>query len=114
MAQTTRQVDDIIRKYRQAADNTRIQDPKVANRWARVLHKLYKKLSVTDEGKESILTLLSDPSPHVRCWAATHALEWAVPIARSVLEELRDSNGPCSFDATIVLRELDKGRLTIW
>ena len=55
---------------------------------------------------------MSDTSPHVRCWAAAHSLQWDAPKSRHTLERLRDAGGPCSFDAEMVLAEYEKGTLS--
>ena len=47
-----------------------------------------------------------------RCTAAAHSLQWTPETARGVLEDLRDSNGRNSFEAEMVLREYDNGRLS--
>lgn len=112
MARSTSKVGQMLRQYREAAEKTRLPNPKEANIWADKLLKLYRRLRATEEGRTALATLLSDPSPDVRGWAATHVLGWAPEIARPVLEDLRDSKGRRSFDAEIVLREFDKGTLS--
>ena len=104
-------VSELLEKYREAAEGTAEQNPKIQNKWADELHRYYKLLRATDEGRSAIMTLLTDPSPHVRVWAGAHSLEWAPAAARAALEILRDSDGPCSFDAKMTLREYDRGRL---
>ncbi len=105
-------VSDMLIRYREAAEKTGNPVAKEANVWARRLHKHYKQLCTSEEGKAGIVALLSDPSPYVRCWAASHSLAWTPEIARHVLEELRDAKGPCSFTAEITLKEFEQGRLS--
>jgi hypothetical protein len=105
-------VADLIAAYREGADGTSVSNPRVANRWQRKMHASYKRLRETAEGREAIIQLVRDPSRHVRCWAGAHSLQWRPVEARRTLEELRDSTGPCSFDAKITLEEFDAGRLT--
>ncbi|MBI5877541.1 MAG: DUF2019 domain-containing protein [Chloroflexi bacterium] len=102
----------ILMQYKQAAELTGHKSSDIANQSARRLHELYKRLRTTEEGRAAIVTLLSDTSPHVRCWAGAHALAWAPQLARRVLEELRDAKGRCSFDAEMILKQFDKGSLS--
>jgi len=102
----------ILGQYREAAELTGHTSPDFANQSAKKLHELYKQLRSTEEGRAAIETLLSDPSPHVRCWASAHALMWVPQLARHVLEELRDAKGRCSFDAEMILKQFDKGTLS--
>ena len=105
-------IDDLLAGYREGANGTSSSDPKVANKWQRRMHGFYKKLRETEEGKAAIVSLLDDPSPHVRCWAGAHCLQWNTPAAMRTLEALRDGKGSCSFTAEITLREFDRGRLS--
>ena len=85
----------------------------MANAGHRVVHKCFKILRKTAEGQEALEALLLDSNPYVRQWAGAHCLFLGVPpSARDVLEALRDSDGPGSFDAKMVLREFERGRLT--
>ena len=40
--------------------------------------------------------------------AAAHSLQWNPGIARRVLETLKNSHGPFSFDAEMTLKEFEK------
>jgi hypothetical protein len=109
----TNTIADLIEKYRQNAIGMgNISDPKKANKCHDAVHACYKVLRETKEGREAIIRLLKDAQPEVRCGAAAHSLQWVPELARPVLEALRDSWGPCSFEAEMVLKEYDKGRLT--
>jgi hypothetical protein len=66
------------------------------------------------EGRAGITHLVSHEVSTVRHWAATHALFWDEPIARAELE--RQASGQPSlaeFEAKMVLREFDAGRLNV-
>jgi len=106
------ELNSIFEKYREGALGTSDSDPKKANKWHTEMHKAYKLLRKTPEGRELILSLLNADSPHIRCWAAAHSLEWKPELAKRTLELIRDSEGTCSFDAEMTLREYAKGRLT--
>jgi len=89
-----------------------ISDPERANRAHMEMHAAYKVLRSTEQGRAAIWALTRAAERSVRCAAAAHSLEWKPALARGVLETLRDSDGPFSFEAQMVLREYDAGRLT--
>ncbi len=107
-----KRIEDLLAAYRSGAEGTSTPDPKVANRWQKQMHECYKRLQETSEGRAAIATLMNDPSPHVKCWAAAHCLQWEPSIAKSTLQELQIAKGPCSFTAEMTLQEFGKGRLT--
>lgn len=106
------EISDLIAAYLGFAEGTSDPDPRVANRSHDRLHKIYKRLRESNAGRQAITALVSHQNLHVRCWAAAHSLQWAPTIAREELEALKESKGPCSFDAEITLREFDKGSLS--
>jgi len=59
---------------------------------------------------------LADENATVRSWSAVNALAWAESAARAELErQARTDSGLGGFEAKIVLREFDAGRLdTAW
>jgi hypothetical protein len=105
-------IHDLLVKYREAVEQTTHSNPKVANKWARQMHSYYKQLRETEEGRAGTIALMSDENVHVRCWAASHSLQWEPETARAVLEAIRDSDGTCSLDAKWILREFDEGKLS--
>src|SRR2546430_2188598 len=94
---------ELASKYRRGAEGTSDRDYKVANKWHDYMHSQYLILRESNDGRLAIAALFCDLSPHVRIWAATHSLAWNAAAAVTVLEEIRDSDGPCSFDAKIVI-----------
>src|SRR5437879_4915630 len=108
----TGSVESLLALYREGANGTSASDPKIANRWQRKMHDAYKKLREAPEGRAGITVLMKDSSPHVRCWAAAHSLEWEATKAKDTLQALRESGGPCSFDAEMTLEAFSDGRLS--
>lgn len=107
-------VSELLVRYRQTADRADVlSDPKEQNKAADQLHACYKKLRESEEGRNGLIALMEDSSPHVRCWAAAHSLQWVPERARRILEALRDEDVfPYSFDAKMTLEEFEKGSLT--
>ena len=105
-------IDNLLAGYREGAEGTSASDPKQNNKSADKLHACYKQLRDLPDGRAAIVSCLDDPSPHVRCWAGAHCLQWEPLKAKLILEQLRDSNGPCAFTAEITLDEFQKGRLS--
>jgi HEAT repeat protein len=105
-------IKELVEQYRQGAIGTGdVSDPKKANKSARRMITAYRVLRGTEEGRQALVSLLEDDEPSVRCNAAAHCLQWIPHVARHILEVLRDSQGPFSFDAEMTLKEYDKGRL---
>ena len=104
-------VHESIIYYREAAVGTSDPNPKKANKWAKKLIRQHNQLRITQKGRNAISKLMDDPNPHVRCWASSHSLEWNPKVAIATLEELSKSEGPCAFDAQMILSEYQKGNL---
>jgi hypothetical protein len=111
-------VADLVRRYRQAAiEHTRSSDlatcdPDGANRAHDQLHHTYKLLRQTHEGRQALVSLMDDPDPGVRMWAAAHSLQWETEKAKAVLQELIQVGGLLGFEAEMTLKEYAKGRLS--
>lgn len=112
MPNSLKKLEDLLALYKECAEGTGNSDPQKANQKARKLHEYYRQLRASEEGRAGVISLLTDSSPHVRCWAAAHALAWDPNKAREVLEALRDGKGKCSFDAEILLEQFEKGQLS--
>ena len=107
-------IDELIEKYRQGAViHSDQSDPKKANKGADQVYKCYKILRESQEGRESLISLMKDFELNVRGWAASQCLQWKYDEARRVLEEIRDSQGLFSFSAGMTLTEFDAGRLKL-
>lgn len=107
------EIEELVRDYREAAvktDTTR--NPRQQHRWFDRLHKTYKALRSSEQGRQRLVELLDDGDMSVRCWAAAHSLDYVSERARRILEIIRDDNGPCSMSAKYTLIEYDAGRLT--
>jgi Domain of unknown function (DUF2019) len=108
----------LLSRYRDAAEQTGTldsagkYDPKKHNKLVKTIFACYDKLRDEEDGRSGIISLMSNPDPRVRLWAATHSLQWIPNIARRVLEELRDAGGPGSFEAEMTLKEFGLGRLS--
>lgn len=107
-------VASLLAQYRQAADVTdELADSRKQNQAAHRIHACYKALRETEEGKEGIIALMSDPNPHIRVWAAAHSLQWVPETAQAVLQALCNENVfPYSLDAQMTLEEYRTGRLS--
>lgn len=106
-------LEKLVQDYRTASLQTGLwNDAENANQAHDRLHKLYKILRTTPEGQEAISRLMADSDPYVRLWAASHSLFWKPDDARKVLEQIAACGGLLGFDAEMVLKEFDAGRLT--
>jgi hypothetical protein len=108
-------IDDMLRQFREAAityAEFACRDPKKANAASAVVQECYKILKLSKEGRDGLISLMSDADAGVRCTAAARSLAWDPERARRILEEVRDADGPGAFEAKWTLIEYDKGRLT--
>jgi hypothetical protein len=103
-------IQELVTEFREAAIGMGIRRVPAANAAARKVRACYKLLRNTEEGRDSLLSLVDDEDPAVRLNAAGACLSWAPERARPILEELRDSDGLWSFEAKWTLIEFDKGR----
>jgi len=110
----TEEMARLIDRYRRGAIGMDdISHRRKARKCHAEMHACYKILRETEEGREAIVGLLHDGDPSVRCSAAAHSLQWEPRLAGQVLEALRDSQqGILSFEAEMVLREHEQGRLS--
>jgi hypothetical protein len=105
-------LEEALRRYREAAIGNADPHPVKANRCHDIVHTCYKFLKASEEGRKGIMSLMVDENPYVRVWAAGHSLQWEPETARRILEGIRDSDGPGSISAKYTLIEYDKGKLT--
>jgi len=107
-------VQELLKKYREAAIGHGSPNPREANAWHDRLHAYYKVLRESEEGRQGIASLMDDQDPHVRGWAAAHSLQYYTEQARIVLQTLCTEEVPwqVAFSAEMTLKEYDKGRLT--
>jgi hypothetical protein len=107
------------RKVLMEMDSRRIErggKPRSWNRLVNRMQALQLQLRATQAGRDAITSLIGDENATVRSWSAVNALAWAESVARAELErEARTDSGLRGFEAEIVLREFDAGRLnTAW
>jgi hypothetical protein len=106
----------LIEGYRQAArqhgDATEIGDYKSANRFAESVATIFAELKRRGpQSQQLLLKCLEDPSPGVRLWAASHALEFAPAKAEKVLGDLSKGGRLVDVSAAVTLKEWHSGRL---
>ena len=108
---------ELAKAYEQAAEGygqTIATDPDKANRFADVLARIYGEMRRRGvQGQSALLTLLHDRRPHVRYWAAVHALEFAPALGEPVLVELEKEGGVAGFNARYMLSEWRDGKLKL-
>jgi Domain of unknown function (DUF2019) len=110
-------VADLLAQYRRITlewANLPSAEHRKANRLFDQRHAIQKELAATQEGRESLASLMEDEDPDVRGSAAAHSLRWSEPRAREVLVAIRDHEPRlrASLSATYVLKEHDAGRLS--
>jgi hypothetical protein len=110
-------VDELVAEYRASASAHGVAtvrgDYKTANGHHDRIAHIYRELrSRGDEAKGELLRLLDDIDPHVRSWAAAHALEFAPSRGESVLKRLASGGGLVGLNAAMTLEEWEKGTLT--
>ncbi len=84
----TLSLDELLARYREAAERSAAADENEAAHWAYQAHTYFKQLRETEEGRAGISALMDDANLQVRRWAATHSLMWNRDAARDVLHAL--------------------------
>ena len=106
---------ELAKAYEQAAEGygqAIASNPDMANRFADVLARIYGEMRRRGvQGQSALLTLLHDRRPHVRYWAAFHALEFAPGLGEPVLAALENEGGIAGFNARYTLSEWRDGKL---
>jgi hypothetical protein len=106
----------LVESYRAAASAhgraTESGDYRTANRNHDVLTDAYRELRARGEdAQRQLLVFLNDVDPHVRTWAATHALEFASELGERVLRLLSTHAGIVGMNAKMTLQEWSRGSL---
>ncbi|WP_075005837.1 DUF2019 domain-containing protein [Stigmatella aurantiaca] len=107
--------DQLVEKYRElsARHGRAIEagNHKAANRDFDVIVAVNKELRARGiEAHRELLTLLNDPEPGTRCWAATDVLEFAPREGEQVLAELAKVPGSLvGLTAEMTLRQWKAG-----
>jgi uncharacterized protein DUF2019 len=66
-----------------------------------------------DDGLKALAGLLEHDNRSVRLWSATHCMRVARDDAVRVLSELEKERGSISFEAMMILRQLENGTFRI-
>ena len=106
----------LVARYRMAAAAhgaaTESGDYRAANRNHGLLAQIYSELrSRGRDAQNQLLIFLDDIDPHVRAWAASHALEFAAERGEQVLRRLAAERGIVGLNAETTLEEWSKGSL---
>jgi hypothetical protein len=109
-------VSYLIENYVSAAlahgEATKSGDYSAANRAYENIAAIYRELrSRGISAQNSLLPLLNHMDIAVRCWAASHALEFAPDQGIITLEALSKSQGIWRLKAATILKEWKKGSL---
>jgi len=106
-------VDDLVQTFRKAAiaKGDFAELPQDSECFARMRGSVSALRGMGDLGKAAFHALLSDSSPHVRCWVAAELLTRGDPDARRVLQELSRLPGLLGLSASTALKEFDAGNL---
>ena len=90
-------------------------NPAAANRLFEANHGVYKQLRVSESGRASISSLMSDPMMAVRLVAATDSLAWNCEEAQRTLEAIQfaSDSGLLAVDAEYTLLSWRNGTLDL-
>lgn len=97
-----------------AMDSMSLASDARSRRWNKHVHRMQRaqlELRKSVEGRATITAMMAYPVQTVARWSAAHALFWSESEARVFLETLASSGGAGSFEAEMVLREFNAGRL---
>ncbi|MFS1511741.1 hypothetical protein VQL36_04790 [Chengkuizengella sp. SCS-71B] len=111
-------LDDIIKKY---VNSTIIHGKeseegnyKLANKHYKLRSKFFEQIKGHGElGRQELIKLLSHENGHVRVGAAFHVLSFNPDLARNVLKKSVTEPKGVGFKAKMIIKEFEKGNLTI-
>jgi hypothetical protein len=105
--------DDIIATFRSAAiEKGDVAEPQRDEELhARMRVAFHELQGLGAPGEAAFRRLLTDVSPHVRCWVAAALLARGDLDARRTLQKLATNPGLLGLEASTTLREHDEGRL---
>jgi Domain of unknown function (DUF2019) len=106
----------LVDAYREAAkqhgEATENGDRKKANKSAELVSAIYSELRRRGpDAQRHLLSLTTDPTPGVRLWAASHALEFSPAEGENTLERLIVEGRLLGLSAQTTLKEWRAGRL---
>ena len=109
-------VAQLISAYQEAArqhgDASEDGDYKTANKSAGLIAAIYAELRRQGlAAQKELLSLLASPTPGVRLWSASHALEFSPDEGERVLSELAMQRQVLGLSAATTLKEWREGRL---
>lgn len=112
------ELDVLVAEYREHAtahaEASEAGDYKEATRhYDGIVRVVRRARSLGNRGEEAMLSLLGDPRPAVRCWAATHCLPIDERASREVLRALSSDPGLVALSARMVLSEWEKGTIEL-
>lgn len=103
-----------VNAARAHGEATEAGDADAANRAHDQLAQALSELRQSpDRGRTILAELLTHEDPHVGCWAGTHLLPVDPERAVKALSSLSRDPGIAGFNAKMVLREWEAGRLKI-
>jgi hypothetical protein len=109
---------DLVAMYEEAAD---LHGQASQNGDHRLANAQYKRVTAAwmqirgrgEKGRSALVRLMGSANPHVRCWAASHVLEFDPRTAEAELERLASGPpGVARLDAEMTLREWRAGTLS--
>jgi hypothetical protein len=110
-------IEELVRHYAEAATShgraTEQGDYVKGNAAHEVISSVYRELRRRGpDAQRALLDLLGDPEVGVRCWAASHALEFSPADGERVLSELAGvPKSLVSFSAKMTLKQWRDGKL---
>jgi len=113
-------LDELIDLYRATLvemDDIRrgSSNPRDWNRLVDRMQWFQLALRESEGGRAAITHLIDDACPTVREWSTTNALAWDPEISTAALHEQIAGSGRSKFEAKLVLRDYESGRLnTAW
>jgi hypothetical protein len=78
-----------------------------------IVAAIYRELRARGpDAQRALLSFIDHQNVSVRCWVASHALDFAPEQGEPVLAQLASGRDLCAFDAKMTLREWKKGSLS--
>lgn len=102
----------LLKQFVESVEGTVNENPRIVNKFAKQIDRIYRELKTTEPGKNKLRTLLSHANTRVQLWAARLCIFWFPAEAKAALKKVMNNDPVLDFEARIILDEFENGQLS--